>query len=102
LFKSYLVNINNIPDSYLKILITVRTLVYIMLRKNKYILRLWNYIFYIYKKDGVVLKSAVKYILLFRVKLIFLITSDLSLPAKIINILDKRVRYMYCDVLLFE
>jgi len=50
----------------------------------------------------VVLKPAVKYILLFRAKFIFPIKPDLFLPAEMINTLDKRVRYVYRDTLLFE
>lgn len=49
-----------------------------------------------------VLKPAVKYILLFRAKFIFLIKPNLFLPAKIINTLNKRIRYIYRDVLLFK
>jgi len=50
----------------------------------------------------VVLKPAVEYILSFRAKFIFPIKPDLSLPAEIINTLNKRVRYLYRDTLLPE
>lgn len=100
LFELYLVNTDDIPNFYLKMLATAKTLIHIVFRKDEHILGLWNYIFYIYKKDGVVLKLAVEYMLLFRAKFIFLIKPDLFLSAEIINTFNKRVRYVYRNILL--